>query len=129
MVLALPSVVILMLLYPMENIGEINFYPGVIFLLMLRDSCILLFFSYASNPKRAMSLTLVYMVSLYALLPAIFYSMNANFIAGLFLPVLNNNPLLATLFASLQTLLIGFLLFQRWQERVTDVRKQSVEHN
>ena len=129
MALALPAMVILTLFYPMEKINEINFYPGVIFLLMLRDSCILLFFSYAPNPKRAMSLTLVYMVSLYALLPAIFYSMNAGFIAGLFLPVLNNNPLVATLFASLQTLLIGFLLFQRWQERVTDVRKQSVEHN
>ena len=121
--LALPAMVILTLYYPMEKIGVFNLYPGVIFLLMLRDSCILLFFSYALNPKRAMSLTLVYMICLYALLPVIFLSMNAEFIAGLVFPVLNNNLLLATLFASLQTLFIGYLLFQRWQKRVTDVRK------
>ena len=129
MVLALPAVVILTMFYPMEKIGEINLYPWVIFLLMLRDSCILLFFSYAPNPRRALSLTLLYMISLYALLPVIFQSMNADFIAGLLLPALNNNLLLATLFASLQTLFISFLLFQRWQKRVTDARKQSIEHN
>ena len=127
--LALPAMVVLTLLYPMEKIGEINFYPGVIFLLMLRDSCILLFFSYAANPKRARSLTLMYMISLYGLLPAIFHGINAGFIAGLILPVLNNNLLLATLFASLQVLFVGFLLFQRWQRRVTDVRKQTIELN
>lgn len=127
--LALPAVVILTLFYPMGKIDEINFYPGVVFLLMLRDVCILLFFSYASNPKRAMSLTLLYMVCLYALLPAIFFSMNAGFLAGVVLPMLNDNVLLATLFASFQTLFIGFLLFQRWQRRVMDVRKQIIEHN
>jgi len=129
MTLALPSMVVLTLLYPMEKMGEISFYPGVLFLLMLRDIGTLLFFSYAANPKRAMSLTLMYMISLYGLLPAIFHGINADFIAGLILPVLNNNLLLATLFACLQVLFIGLLLFQRWQRRVTDVRKQSIEHN
>ena len=126
--LALLATVALTLLYPMEKMDEINLYPGVVFLLMLRDICILLFFSYAANPKRAMSLTLLYMICLYALLPAIFQSMNAGFLAGLVLPVLNDKPLIATLSAGLQTLFIGFLLFQRWQRRVTDVRNQSIEH-
>ena len=71
----------------------------------------------------------MYMISLYGLLPAIFHGINAGFIAGLILPVLNNNLLLATLFASLQVLFVGFLLFQRWQRRVTDVRKQTIELN
>ena len=127
--LAFLTMVILTLVYPVERIDTLNIYPGVIFLLMLRDICILLFFSYAPSPKRAMSLTLLYMISLYGLLPVIFQSMNADFLIGLVLPLLNDNAIMAIIFSSLQTLFIGFLLFQRWQKRVTDVRKQIVEHD
>ena len=116
-VLALPSMVILTLLYPIDKIEEYNFYPLVIYLLLLRDIGIVLFFSYADNPKRALGLSLLYMVCLYGLLPAIFNSMDAEVVSGIILPVLNNNLLLAILFASIQTALIGFLLFQRWCRR------------
>lgn len=126
-VLALPAMVILSFLYPMEKFGNIYFYPLVIYLLMLRDIGILLYFSYAPNPKRAMGLTLLYMICLYVVLPAIFYSMKADVLAGAVFPVLNTNLMLSILFASVQTAVIGFLLFQRWQSRVADVRELSIE--
>lgn len=127
-VLALPTAVIFTLLFPMEQVEEVYPYPIVIYLLMLRDIGILLFFSYAPNPKRAMGLTLLYMICLYGLLPAIFHAMDAEFIAGIILPIFSDNVLLAIIFASVQTTLIGFLLFQRWQGRLADVRKQNREY-
>ena len=75
-----------------------------------------------------MGLTLLYLICLYGLLPAIFYAMDAEFIAGIILPVFSDNVLLAIIFASVQTTLIGFLLFQRWQGRLADVRKQNREY-
>lgn len=127
-VVALPSMVFLSLLYPVEKIDDINFYPLVIYLLMLRDAGILLFFSYAPNPKRAMGLTLLYMICLYGLIPAIFHGMDAKSLAGAILPILNDNLLLAIIFSSMQTSLVGFLLFQRWQGRIADVKKQTLEY-
>ena len=120
-ILALPSALFLTLIYPVETIEEMHPYPLVIYLLMLRDISALLFFSYATNPKRAMGLTLLYMVCLYGLLPAIFLSTNAEIIAGFILPVFNENILLAILYSTLQTGIIGFLLFQRWQNRVMTI--------
>ncbi len=117
-ILVLPSTLFLTLTYPVEAIEEIYPYPLVIYLLMLRDIGVLLFFSYAVNPKRAMGLTLLYMICLYGLLPAIFLSTNAEIIAGFILPVFNENLLLAISISMLQTGVIGFLLFQRWQKRV-----------
>jgi hypothetical protein len=117
-ILALPATLFLTLTYPVETIEEMHPYPLVIYLLMLRDISILLFFSYAANPKRAMGLTLLYMICLYGLLPAIFLSTDTEIIAGFILPVFNENLLLAISFSALQTLIIGFLLFQRWQKRV-----------
>ncbi len=118
LLLAFPSMLVLSLLYPASAVDDFNFYPLVIYLLMLRDIAILLFFSYATNPKRAISLTVLYMISLYALLPAIFNAMEGKAMAGIIFPVLNSNPLWATCFASIQTVIIGYLLFQRWNKRV-----------
>ena len=117
-IVVLPVTLFLTLFNPVETIEEIYLYPLVIYLLMLRDISILLFFSYADNPKRAMGLTLLYMICLYGLLPAIFLSADSEIIAGVILPVFNENLLLAISFSALQTLVIGFLLFHRWKKRV-----------
>ncbi len=127
-ILALPSMVLLTLLFPSEKVDDMNVYPLVIYLLMLRDAGILLFFSYAPNPKRAMGLTLLYMTCLYGLLPAIFFGMDAEVLAGVILPVFHDNMLLAIVFASIQTSIVGFLLFQRWQGRISDVKRQTLEY-
>ncbi len=116
--LALPVTLFLTLTYPVETIEEIHPYPLVIYLLMLRDIGILLFFSYAANPKRAIGLSLLSMICLYGLLPAIFLSMDDKNIAGFILPIFNENLFLAVSFSLLQTVAIGFLLFQRWQKCV-----------
>ena len=117
-ILALPATLFLTLTYPVETIEEMHFYPLVIYLLMLRDISLLLFFSYATNPKRAIGLILLSLICLYGLLPAIFLSTGAEIIAGFILPVFNENLLLAISFSALQTVSIGFLLFQRWEKRV-----------
>lgn len=118
-VLALPAMIILTALLPVEKMDEIYFYPLVIFLLLLRDMGILLFFSYAANPKRAISLTVLYLVCLYGLLPSIFLALDVDAIAAVILPLLNTNMSLAIVYAAIQVSFIGFLLFQRWQNRVT----------
>ncbi len=117
-VLTLPAMIILALIPPIEKINHVYFYPLVIFLLMLRDIGLLLYFSYAQNRRRARSLTLLVMVCLYGVLPAIFLAMHINSIAWLILPVLNDNLFLAIFAAGMQTLIITFLLVQRWKNRI-----------
>ncbi len=117
-VLAFPATVFLTLTYSVEPFKEMRPYPLVIYLLMLRDIGLLLFFSYAVNSKRAIGLSLLSMICLYGLLPAIFLSMDDKNIAGFILPIFNENLFLAVSFSLLQTVAIGFLLFQRWQKRV-----------
>jgi len=117
-ILALPMMLILTLLFPVESVENITLYPIVIFLLLLRDIAILLFFSYAPNPKRALSITVLFLICLYGLLPAIFLNSGADIIALMFLPLLTLNTVLAIVIAGMQTTLIGFLLYHRWQNRV-----------
>lgn len=123
LILSLPPMLILALLSNKEVVTEIHLYPVVIFLLMLRDISILLFFSYAPNPKRAMGLTLMYLICLYGLLPAIFKGLDAKTIAEFILPILSENRVSAIIFSLVQTTAIGFLLFQRWQELVMRIKE------
>lgn len=124
-VLALP-VMLLLAMSPIDKMNDIHFYPVVIYLLMIRDIAILLYFSYAPNPKRATGLTLLIIICLNGLLPAIFKGVNADSISSLIFPMLNGNLIIAILAATLQTVVIGFLLFQRWQGRVFGMQQQSI---
>ncbi len=101
-----------------EKIEKLIFHPIPLFLLLLRDIALILYFSYADNAKRALTLSLLYLTLLYWIIPAIFIELDSFLMAGIFLPLFTGNLGLAILFAGMQTTGMGFLLFQRWQTSV-----------
>ncbi|MDQ7090512.1 MAG: ABC transporter permease [Methylococcales bacterium] len=121
-IFVLPATIFLTIFYSVQAIEELYLHPLVIYLLLLRDIAILLYFSYSLNSKRVLGLTLLYLICLYGLLPAIFISAELEWVAGIILPILNENLIIALVIASLQTSFIGILLFQRWQERVMNIK-------
>jgi hypothetical protein len=118
LILTLPSSLYLTLTMPIEPVEKLHFFPLAAFLLMLRDVGIVLYFSYAQNPKRAFSLSLLFLTLLYWILPAIFATSDATVIAGLFLPLFYGHLGLAVVVALIHVAVIGYLLWQRWQKTV-----------
>lgn len=116
--MALPFMLVLSFIGPVDKIAQFSLYPVVLYLLMIRDVTLVLYFSYAENPKWAISLTLLSMISLYGLLPAIFNSMGAKMIAGFVFPLIINHAFFAGAIVSAQVVVVTFLLYQRWQLRV-----------
>jgi hypothetical protein len=108
----------LTLLHTPEKMDSLTLHPIPLFLLLLRDVSLILFFNYAENAKRAMGLSLLYLTFLYWILPVIFMELDSQLLAAVFLPLLTDNLALAIIFAAAQTGFIGFLVFQRWQSRV-----------
>lgn len=70
-------------------------------------------------PKCTLSITVLTMVCCDGLFPAIFLSLNIDMIAGLILSVFNDDWLSAVIFASLQVMIMGYLLATRWQKRMS----------
>jgi hypothetical protein len=123
LVLAAPACLYLALSFPAETTDEnLHFYPIPIFLLIIRDIGIILFFNYAPNPKRALSLSLLYLTFLYWVIPVIFVEAGTQMIAALFLPIFSDSLGLAVIFAAAQVGLIGYLVFQRWQNRLNQIQ-------
>jgi NADH:ubiquinone oxidoreductase subunit 6 (subunit J) len=121
LVLAIPPCLYLSLFSPTETSEKLHFYPIPIFLLLLRDIGIVLFFNYAQNPKRALGLSVLYLTFLYWIIPAIFIESGAEIMAALFLPLFAGNLGLAIIFAGGQVGFIGYLVFQRWQKTVNQL--------
>ncbi len=111
--LALP----LSLTHP-ADIDELHVYPVSILLLLLRDIGIFLFFSYGKNPQRAFSLTLLSMVLLYGVFPGIFSAANLNGMVAVFFPLVADSMGLSIIYIGVQSALIWYFLYQRWQESV-----------
>lgn len=118
LLLLVPSTLHLSFFHHYEIMEKLTFYPIALFLLVLRDVSIILYFSYAANPKRALGLSLLFLTFLYWILPAIFIEMGSTLMAAVFLPLFSDNIGAAIIFAAAQVGVIGFLLFQRWQTSV-----------
>ncbi|MCD2449892.1 ABC transporter permease [Methylicorpusculum oleiharenae] len=120
LLLATPFALLLSLSeHPMRNLGNsFHFYPLPVLLLLLRDVALYLFFSYGKNPQRALSLTLLWGVLLYGILPGMFTLAGQNWLAALFFPLWADSASGALVCALLQTALLSALLYRRWQENV-----------
>ncbi len=118
LLLLIPATLQLSMFQHYEVMEKLTFYPIALFLLVLRDVSIILYFNYAPNPKRALGLSLLFLTFLYWILPAIFIEIDSLFMAAVFLPLFSDNIGSAILFAAAQVGLIGFLLWQRWQKSV-----------
>ena len=124
LLIAFPCTILLSILFSMDDGGmnKVRFYPPVFFLFMLRDIAIVLFFSYAPNPKRALSLSLLYLTFLYILIPALSKALDADILSAIFLPFLfGDNVLLAFIVGSLHIGIAGILLYQRWQKSINQL--------
>ncbi len=62
----------------------LNFFAG--FLFIIRDICIFLFFSFSPEPKRANTVSIVYLFLLYTVIPIIFNSLDLRSISAAFNP-------------------------------------------
>jgi hypothetical protein len=98
--------------------GDMHFYPVPIVLLLLRDTGILLFFSYGKNPQRAFSLTMLYALLLYGVIPGIFTAAGATAFAAVFFPLWAGNAGMAIFFAGMQAALVLSLAYRRWRDCV-----------
>jgi hypothetical protein len=100
------------------DIEKLHIYPISILLLLLRDIGIFLFFSYGKNPQRAFSLTLLSLVLLYGVLPAIFAAAELNGVVAVFFPLITDSMVLSIIDAMAQSALIWYFLYQRWQKSI-----------
>jgi hypothetical protein len=100
------------------DIDKLHIYPLSILLLLLRDIGIFLFFSYGKNPQRAFSLTLLSLVLLYGVLPGIFEAAKQEWLVALFFPLIADNMGISIIYMGIQSALIWYFLYQRWQKSV-----------
>ncbi|MDD1617077.1 MAG: hypothetical protein CG439_2255 [Methylococcaceae bacterium NSP1-2] len=108
-VLACLLAIPLSFLHP-ADVNELHIYPLPILLL--------LFFSYGKNPQRAFSLTLLSLVLLYGVLPALFETAKQEWLVALFFPLFTDSMVLSIVYVAVQSALIWYFLYQRWQESV-----------
>lgn len=125
LVIVLPVSFYLTFVMPLEATEKLHFYPLVLFLLMLRDVALILFFNYAPNPKRALGLSLLYLTFLYWVIPAIFTEMGADMLAALFLPLFSDNVGLGVILAAGQAAIMSYFLFNRWQSTVNTLKNDA----
>ena len=102
----------------LADVDKFHLYPLSILLLLLRDIGIFLYFNYGKNPQRAFSLTLLAMLLLYGVFPGIFAAAKLEGMVALFFPLIAPNVALATVFSMLQSGVVWYLLYLRWEESV-----------
>ncbi|MDO9215342.1 MAG: ABC transporter permease [Methylococcales bacterium] len=100
------------------DIEELHVYPITILLFLLRDIGIFLFFSFGKNPQRAFSLTLLSFVLLYGVLPGIFAAADLKAVSALFFPLVADSMIISIICMGVQSALVWYVLYQRWQESV-----------
>ncbi len=118
--LAIPFALILSLSeHPLGLLGaNFHIYPLPILLLLLRDCCIYLFFSYGKNPQRAFNLTLLSAALLYGIIPGLFSFAGQPWLAALAFPLWADSASSALIFSLLQIGFLGQLVYKRWQASV-----------
>jgi hypothetical protein len=97
------------------KLHDLHLYPISILLLLLRDIGIFLFFNYGKNPQRAFSLTLLSLILLYGVFPAIFEAAKQEWLVALFFPLIADNVVISILYMGLQSALIWYFLYERWK--------------
>jgi hypothetical protein len=120
LLLALPFALLLSVVPfpPSAAENEFHFYPLPVLLLLLRDTGIFLFFSYGKNPQRAFSLTMLYALLLYGVIPGIFTAAGATGPAAVFFPLWADTAGIAILYAGAQAAIVLSLVYQRWRASV-----------
>jgi len=63
-------------------------------------------------------LTLLSLVLLYGVLPALFETAKQEWLVALFFPLFTNSMVLSIVYVAVQSALIWYFLYQRWQESV-----------
>lgn len=104
------------------TIDDYEFVPGIVtaaFLFAMRDLGVFLFFNFAKNHKRADLVAVVYLIILYALIPAIVAVLGIGWIGEgvwhLFYPTLNAVPK-AIVSPLIQTAVVAALAWMRWKK-------------
>ena len=89
-------------------------FAGSILLLMARDLLLTHYFHFGKSNKR-IGLTLIfYLGVLYFIIPPFFYLLQAPSIAACFLPGVGHYPVFSIIGPTLQVVLVGWLVNQRW---------------
>jgi hypothetical protein len=101
-----------------ETVDKLHIYPISILLLLLRDIGIFLFFNYGKNPQRAFSLTLLSLILLYGVFPGIFTAAKQEWLVVLFFPLVADSLGISIICMGIQSALIWYFLYKRWQESV-----------
>ncbi len=91
------------------------FAPVPLFLLVVRDAALCLFFALAREPRRAGAAALFYLLLFYWLVPTLLRAGGAPALADLVLPPFWERPGLATGVAAAQAVLMAALAFWRWR--------------
>lgn len=95
--------------------GAVVLAPVPLFLLVLRDVLLYLFFALARQPRRAEAATIFYLMLLYWLVPMLLHAWGAGNIAELVLPPFWERPGQAAGVAAVQAALVGAAALWRWR--------------
>lgn len=112
--------------------GHWHLLPLTLVLLLLRDAGLLMFFSCAPSPKRALGSTLVYILVLNAILPSMLHELGFDSAAALIFPPRADSAALQVSLALLQTGLIWALAWRRIGQRLSYTRqpdRAATEHS
>jgi hypothetical protein len=90
-----------------------HFYPLALWLLLLRDCSVYVFFSLAKHPQYSLSRSLLIAVLLNAVIPGILSLSGLEALSALFFPLWADSETAALCLAGLQICLLAYLLFQR----------------
>lgn len=90
---------------------SLNFFAG--FLFIIRDICIFLFFYFSPKPKRANTVSIMYLLLLYTVIPIIFSSLGLEPISAAFSPwsTLKSITIISGL---IQSAIMLYLVYHRW---------------
>ncbi|MDH3348056.1 MAG: hypothetical protein OEM02_08150 [Desulfobulbaceae bacterium] len=87
-----------------------------IFLFLLRDTGLLIYFNLAKKNRRADMLFVLNLCFLYGLLPILATMLNLDRLTVAFWPMTNHPMFLVVITISAQILLVGWLVIHRWQQ-------------
>jgi hypothetical protein len=101
-----------------SSLHDLHIYPLSILLLLFRDIGIFLFFNYGKNPQRAFSLTLLSLILLYGVFPAIFTAAELQGVVIMFIPLFSDSLIISIFYMGLQSAFIWYFLYKRWLDSV-----------
>jgi len=85
------------------------------FLFLLRDICLILFFNFAKNPKRADMIMILSLGLLYWVIPGIMNSMGFDAATAMFWPQSDHKSFIGVVAAGLELSLVMVLVVKRWK--------------